>query len=210
VTRRTDDAELVFHDLRVTCLGRTATLVLRGRPLIAINEVRQISEERAVAEGANQSLMLLRVLTKDDSRSYFADFEHGRTNVREISPHLLTLSETLAWLLPRGYVERQGDVAFYEVSIPDHVKEVEAAEFEWRLFPRLAGRHQFTPVSTTKFFVSVGQHFFLHVLKGQPVIHPEHPPVELRSGGYELVVAKGQSLPTFVEVRKARTLLVGL
>jgi hypothetical protein len=210
VTRRTDDAELVFHDLRVTRLGRTATLVLRGRRLITTNEVRQISEERAVAEGSNQSLMLLRVLTKDDSRSYFVDFEHGRTNVRRVSSHLMTLSETLAWLLPRGYVERQGDVAFYEVGIPDHVKEVEAAEFERRLFPRLWGRHQFTPVSTTKFFIAVDQHFFLRVEQSQPVIHPEHPALELRVGGYELVVAKGQSLPTFVEVRRAKTLLVGL
>jgi hypothetical protein len=42
------------------------------------------------------------------------------------------------------------------------------------------------------------------------VIHPEHPALELRVGGYELVVAKGQSLPTFVEVRRARTFLVGL
>ena len=210
MTRRTDGAELVFHDLRVTCVGRTATLFLRGRRLITANEVRQISEERAVAEGANQSLLLLRVLTKDDSRSYFVDFEHGRTNVREVSPHLTTLGETLAWLLPRGYVERQGDVAFYEVSIPDHVKEVEAAEFERRIFPRLGGRHQFTPVSTTKFFVAADQHFFLRVERSQPVIHPEHPTVELQVGGYELVVAKGQSLPTFVEVRRARTLLVGL
>ena len=210
MTRRTDDAELVFHDLRVACLGRTATLVLRGRPLITTNEVRQISKERAVAEGANQSLMLLRVLTKDDSRSYFVDFEHGRTNVREVSPHIKTLSETLAWLLPRGYVERQGDVAFYAVSIPDHVKKVEAAEFERQLFPRLAGRHQFAPVSTTKFFIAVDQRFFLRVERNQPVIHPEHLTVELRAGEYELVVANGQSLPTFVEVRRARTLLVGL
>jgi hypothetical protein len=210
VTRNTDDAEFVFHDLRVTCLGHTATLVLRGRPLITTNKVRRVSKERAVAEEANQSLMLLRVLTKDDSRSYFVDFEHGRTNVREVSPHLTTLSETLAWLLPRGYVERQGDVAFYEVGIPDHVKEVEAAEFERRLFPRLGGRHQFTPVSTTKFFIAADQRFFLRVEQSQSVIHPEHPTVELQAGGYELVVAKGQSLPTFVEVRRARTLLMGL
>jgi hypothetical protein len=210
VTRITDDAELVFHDLRVACVERTATLVLRGRPLITTNEVRQISKECAFAKGTNQSLMLLRVLTKHDSRSYFVDFEHDRTNVREVSSHLTSLSETLAWLLPRGYVERQGDVAFYEVGIPDHVKEVEAAEFERRLFPRLAGRHQFTPVSSTKFFITADQHFFLRVERSQPVIHPEHPTVELRVGGYELVVANGQSLPTFVEVRRARTLLVGL
>jgi hypothetical protein len=210
MTRRTDDAELIFHDLRVTSLGRTATLVLRGRPLITINKVRQISEERAVAEGANQSLMLLRVLANDDSRNYFVDFEHGRTNVREVSPHLVTLSETLAWLLPGGYVERQGDVAFYETVIPDHVKEVEAEEFDWLLFPQLGGRHQFAPISTTRFFVVSDQHFFLRVERSQPVIHPEHPTVELPVGGYELVVARGQSLPKFVEVRRARTLLVGI
>jgi hypothetical protein len=209
MTRRTD-AELIFHDLRVTSLGRTATLVLRGRPLITINKVRQISEERAVAEGTNQSLMLLRVLANDDSRSYFVDFEHGRTNMREVSPHLVTLNETLAWLLPRGYVERQGDVAFYETVIPNHVKEVEAEEFDWLLFPQLGGRHQFAPISTTRFFVVSDQQFFLRVERSQPVIHPEHPTVELPVGGYELVVARGQSLPKFVEVRRARTLLVGI
>jgi hypothetical protein len=210
VTRRRDDAEWVFHDFRVTRLGRTATLVLRGHPLLKTNDVRQIFEERAVADGANQSLMLLRVLTKDNSRSYFVDFEHGRTNVREVSPHLTTLSEALAWLLLPGYAARQGDVAFYEVVIPDLVKEVEAVEFERRLFSRLGGRHQFTPVSTTKFFIGADQHFFLRVERSQQVIHPEHPTVELQAGMYELAVAKGQSLPTFVEVRRARTLLVGL
>ena len=210
MTRRTDDAELIFHDLRVTSLGRTATLVLRGRPLITINKVRQISEERAVAEGTNQSLMLLRVLANDESRSYFVDFEHGRTSMREVSPHLVTLNETLAWLLPRGYVERQGDVAFYETVIPNHVKEVEAEEFDWLLFPQLGGRHQFAPISTTRFFVVSDQQFFLRVERSQPVIHPEHPTVELPVGGYELVVARGQSLPKFVEVRRARTLLVGI
>jgi hypothetical protein len=210
VTQGTDGAELVFHDLRVTCVGRTATLFLRGRPLTTANQVRQILEERAVANGANQSLMLLRVLTKNSSRSYFVDFEHGRTNVREVSPHLTTLSETVVWLLPRGYVERQGDVAFYEVGVPDHADEVEAAGFERRLFPRLAGRHQFTPVSSTKFFIVADERFFLRVERSQPVIHPEHPTVELHVGEYELIVANGQSLPTFVEVRTARTLLVGL
>ena len=111
---------MIFHDLRLTLpWDALRLLVLRGRPLMTVNKVRQISEERAVAEGANQSLMLLRVLANDDSRSYFVDFEHGRTNVREVSSHLVTRRDVLAWLLPGGYVERQGgDVAFYETGYP--------------------------------------------------------------------------------------------
>ena len=202
--------ESAFFDASFSCSADELTICLYGRPVAKVRQVVTAKLETGRNAATGQDLLFLRVDTANAGRAFFIDHEHGRTNVRKISPSLSSLAEALAWLLPPGYATRQGDIAFYAIGhVPPRAQEVTLAQFEDRLLPSIGARHELLETTACAFFVSADR-FFLSVAETLRVLHPEHGGLVLPSGSYELVIAKGRSLPERTYVTQARTLLIGM
>lgn len=198
-----------FHALTIGCKAQAVTITLRGNHVETIDRVKGMTIERKRDEYRDQDLMLLRISGGDRTRTFFVDHEHRNTNIREVAPELSTLPDALQWLLPAGYLARQGDTAFYATSVPAEAAEIDLVNFERLLVPLIGGRHQFRERTGSQFYTLDGR-FFFRASALQRIVHPEHPPIELQPGNYELVIARGRSLPDLVEIRAANTLLVGI
>lgn len=202
--------ERTFHDARFRRSGERLTIRLREYVVDEIDAVSTMHMELGRDHATGQELLFLKVEAGCGTRAFFVDYEHGQTNVREVSPTLASLSETLAWLLPPGFLLRQGDLAFYRMKqMPQDVQEVSLVQFERLLLPKIGGRHLICAAATCKFYVEASR-FFFWVLEDMQVTHPEHPPAVLNPGPYELAIARGRSLPEYLEIREAKTFAVGL
>ena len=202
--------ERAFHEARFSQLEGRLTIRLRDYVVDKIDAVSTVHMELGRDQATGQELLFLKVEAGGGARAFFVDYEHGQTNVREVSPTLASLSGTLAWLLPPGFLLRQGDLAFYPMKqLPQDVQEVSLEQFERLLMPKIGGRHQICAAPTCKFYVEPSR-FFFYVSEGMQVTHPEHPPAVLNPGPYELAIARGRSLPLYFEIREARTFAVGL
>jgi hypothetical protein len=202
--------ERSFHEARFSQSGERLTIRLREYVVDEIDAVSTVHIELGRDHATVQELLFLKVEAAGGTRAFFVDYEHGQTNVREVSPLLTSLSETLAWLLPPGFLLRQGDVAFYPIrQLPHDVQEVSLAQFERLLLPQIGGSHLICCAPTCTFYIE-GSRFFFHALEGLQVTHPEHPPAVLNPGSYELAIARGRSLPEYLEIREAKTFAVGL
>jgi hypothetical protein len=203
--------ENTFHEARFSQSGGRLTIRLREYVVDEIDAVSTIHMERGRNHATGQELLFLKVEAGGGTRAFFVDYEHGQTNVREVTPTLASLSETLAWLLPPGFLLRQGDLAFYRMKqMPQGVQEVSLEQFERLLLPKIGGRHLICAAPTCKFYVREACRFFFYVVEGMQVTHPEHPPAVMKPGPYELAIARGRSLPEYLEIREARTFAVGL
>lgn len=203
--------ERTFHEARFSQSGERLTIRLREYVVDEIDAVSTIRMERGRDHATGQELLFLKVEAGCGTRAFFVDYEHGQTNVREVSPTLASLSETLAWLLPPDFLLRQGDLAFYLMKqLPQDVQEVSLEQFERLLLPKIGGRHLICAARTCKFYVLEACRFFFCVVEGMQVTHPEHPPAVLNPGPYELAIARGRSLPEYLEIREARTFAVGI
>jgi hypothetical protein len=202
--------ERTFHDARFSQSGERLTIRLREYIVDEIDAVSTVHMESGLDHATGQELLFLKVVAEGGTRAFFVDYEHGQTNVREVSPTLTSLSGTLAWLLPPGFLLRQGDLAFYPMrQLPQDVQEVSLEQFERLLLAEIGGRHLICAAPTCKFYVEASR-FFFYVSEGMQVTHPEHPPAVLNPGHYELAIARGRSLPEYFEIREARTFAVGL
>jgi len=200
-----------FHEARFDRSGERLTIRLREYVVDEIDAVSTVHMELGRDHATGQELLFLKVEAGCGSRAFFVDYEHGQTNVREVSPTLASLSETLAWLLPPGFLLRQGDLAFYRMKqMPQGAQEVSLEQFERLLLPKIGGRHLICAAPTCQFYVLEGRRFFFYVVEDMQVTHPEHPRAVMKPGSYELAIARGRSLPEYLEIREAMTFAVGL
>jgi hypothetical protein len=198
-----------FKGLDLILDAHECRIQVRNTLIVHVPAPSESTIERGFAPDTHQELLLLRVRGQDGhARAFFIDDDGGTTNVREVISSCETLAATLDWLLPPGYVVRQGDVAFYELEqIPAEARQVTAQEFEQFLYPRIAGRHRFTHVADARFFV-LDQRPFLNVAGSIRIEHPEHDTRALRHGHYELRFAQGTPLPERACVRYAKPVFV--
>jgi hypothetical protein len=156
-----NEEERTFHEARFRRSGERLTIRLREHVIDEIDAVSTVHMELGRDHATGQELLFLKVEAAGGARAFFVDYEHGQTNVREVSPTLASLSGTLAWLLPPGFLLRQGDLAFYPMrQLPQDVQEVSLEQFERLLLPEIGGRHLICAAPTCKFYVEASRFFF--------------------------------------------------
>src|SRR5436190_9767032 len=144
--------ERAFHEARFSQSGERLTIRLREYIVDEIDAVSTVHLESGLDHATGQDLLFLKVEAGEGTRAFFVDYEHGQTNVREVSPTLTSLAGTLAWLLPPGFLLRQGDVAFYPMrQLPQDVREVSLEQFERLLLPKIGGSHLICAAPACKF-----------------------------------------------------------
>ena len=148
---------------------------------------------------------LLRVESPGAWRAFFVDRNQIQSNVREVDASLTTLTSVLEWLLPPGFVHRQGDIGVYACALPrDGEAGDPAASHPGVLAPLLGSRHLFDRPRHCA-FIQTGGRYFVAVREPVRLIHPEHSPVEIAAGTYELVRARGRTLPGVATIAAAQT-----
>jgi hypothetical protein len=197
--------DFIFHNVTLRWKGNDLTITIRNQTAAQVNSVVSIFEEYGYDRMTDQALLHLKFLLENGQvRAFFLDYDNIQTNIREVSPDPKNLQDLLNWLLPREYLVRQGDIAFYErYALPVIARIVDIIEFQRVLYPLIGARHRFEADHKCDFLVA-NDRFFIVVHEVLRLVHPEHKPVVLKAGYYELLIARGSVLPEEVFVRQAK------
>lgn len=192
-----------FHGLSIDWRGGGLVIVREGIAIFELSGCPCNVSLKVEAEDQSESehCVLLEVAAGPFRWLFFLDFDGLQTNMREVAPNLRSLQAVRDWLLPPGYVQRQGDIGIYAVDI-NLAREISAAEGAVALNSVLKGRHALEVVGGIRYFERDG----IVVVKTDSVtrlMHPEHAPVELASGSYRFVAASGVVYPIWQDVRDA-------
>ncbi|MGJ4939536.1 CBS domain-containing protein [Bradyrhizobium sp. HKCCYLS1011] len=203
--------DTTFFNLTFVWYGRKLAIVRQGELVTEIDGVMRLQEQYRYESGSKQHVLLLTVDSEQSGRRVlFIDADPVQTNVREVDCALSNIDETYAWLLPQDFLHRQGDVGIYaRDAVPGHLPLVPSGDYERVFEPAFSGRHVLVPVEGFVFY-SDGSSFYVEVLCAKArIMHPEHHPVELRSGFYEIREARGIPLPSFSGLRDGEKLMEG-
>lgn len=189
-----------FHNVQFRWTGQRLTITRGEDHVIDIENVESVVTEQRAAPETHQFLLYLRVHAADKCFVFFIDADEVQTNVRLVSSDLGTLDEVLGWLLPPGFVHRQGDVGIYERQPSSDAREIPSAQYPVVFEGVLSGRHSLEDPESCRFF-SDGDRYFVEVRRDTCLVHPEHPAITLEPGWYQLVGARGECLPSFIGLR---------
>lgn len=192
-----------FHNVAWVWNGRTLNIT-RGEDWVTrVVGVLGISEEHRLVPASDQAILFVRFLIQGNGvRALFIDDDCVQTNVREVSPDLLTLDDVLLWLLPPDYTRRQGDVGVYRrTALPPGLNRINADEYPEHFSLILSKRHALQPITSCEFYVG-NNRYYVVLDRAARLVHPEHSAIDLESGIYELIGARGQPLPQFVGLRE--------
>jgi hypothetical protein len=175
--------------------GSDVRITQDGETIVQITNVVRVEEDLLSRPETAQDSVLLRLWQKPDVvRALFIDDDQHQTSVREVDPSLVDVNAVIEWLLPAGYMCRQGDIGIYRRDrLPPNVREVRVPADTERL-KRIVGRHVLDRQDACKVFIS-GTRPFVLVQELVRLIHPEHSAIELDKGLYELVASRGRVLP---------------
>jgi hypothetical protein len=193
--------DMAFHRLQLDWQGNTLRICRAGEMLCELPDVCHVQEERRHLPG--QEILFLRATAADgDVSALFIDDDSVQTNVRRVAPHLADVDAVLGWLLPPGFLCRQGDVGFYpRPALPPAAGELAAP---------LNRRHLFEPAASCRFFAGADGDVHVQVAERAQVVHPEHEAVTLEPGIYQIVGARGEPLSGVTAPRAVRIELLVL
>jgi hypothetical protein len=175
------------------------TVTRRRDEILVLKEVTDLTIDDA-RETGEEHLLLLRSSTSRYDRVFFLDHDKIQTNIREVVPTLRNLEDTIRWLLPTDYVDRQGDIGVYSCAIPSRARFCPWEDYEKTFAPVLNERHVIDRPEDC-LFATHGKRRFVSVLRPLLMVHPEHPPITIPHGEFELVKARGMSFPILQYVR---------
>ena len=205
MTRISEQAAI--RRLEFTWSGDDLRITRQGELVVELAGVARIGEQASVCEETLQDLLLLKIACADGrTHAFFIDADPVQTNVRAVDPGLEVLEEVLDWLLPQGYVHRQGDVGIYPRSyLPAGARKIDAADYADECVDILSYRHLLEPAVSCNFYCAPGKLCYVLVRDAVRLVHPEHPAIELEPGLYELLGARGVALPQYVGLREGET-----
>jgi hypothetical protein len=197
-----------FYHLNFYWKGNNLHISRDGDIAVVIKGVVRISKEYRYLTDSQEDLLFLKVFCRDDrKRAFFIDHDKAQTTVREVNPDINDLDCVLRWLLPPGYTYRQGDIGIYRrTEIPDHVKPVAEADYVKYFMEVLGRRHVLEPAANCMFYVDE-ENCCIRVNAPTYLVHPEHKPIQIEEGIYELRRARGEILPKSAEIRVGKPLL---
>lgn len=200
--------DVKFYHLNFYWKGNNLHISRDGDIAVVIKGVAHLSKEYRCLTDSQEDILFLKVICGDDrKRAFFIDHDKAQTTVREVNPDLDDLDCVLRWLLPPGYTYRQGDIGIYRrTEIPDHVKPVAEADYVKHFMGILGRRHVLDTAANCQFYVGEGS-FFIRVNAPTYLVHPEHKPIQIEEGIYELRGARGEILPKSAEIRVGKPLL---
>jgi hypothetical protein len=191
-----------FHDLVFDWDLHGVTIRRGPEEMARFQDVSGFAIEKIVS--SSQDMLLLRFESRHIAWLFFADSDGVRTNLREVDPSLASLADVICWLLPPGYKVRQGDVGIYTTELPRaHMTEISSAAYVNVFAPVLKRRHMVAQPDNCRFF-RLFDRFFLRIIRDTLLVHPEHSPVYLSSGDYEIQGARGTSYPILQNVQTVR------
>jgi hypothetical protein len=181
----------------------TLSVTRDGQLMLEMSAITKITlEQQPDNDGGERGL--LRIESRKTWRAFFIDRNDTQSNLREVDASLTTLSSVLDWLLPPGFVYRQGDIGIYQCATPPCGPSSFRVEAHQRAFaPVLGSRHRFDRPERCAFILADGR-YFVAVRTAVNLIHPEHPLVAIDAGTYELVAARGRTLPGVVTIAAAQ------
>ena len=196
-------------NLLVELTGRRLSIRQDAYMVLSLEEVRDITSER-LALSTGERVLHLRVLGRGRARSFFLSHDLLQTNVREVPSHLPNLAAVLEWLLPSFFLARQGDVGLYlRNRLPAGASEIAVGAYAVALTHVLGRRHRFAPLVHCRFF-GHRRRAFVRVHQAVRLLHPEHAPLRIDSGLYEIRAARGRALPGATRVRESSSELLAL
>jgi hypothetical protein len=196
-------AEFQFHDILIVGAGQKLVVTRRQEVLAQFDHTDgyTVEDETKTPE---QHMLLFWFVAGHERIKFFADHDGVQTNLREVDPSLVGLENVIKWLLPPGYLARQGDVGLYSADISQAgATEVAAADHLDAFSPILKRRHMIAAPKNCRFFQSPSR-FFVRVEQVTQLIHPEHAAISLRPGEFELMGARGTVYPILQNVRTFR------
>ncbi|MGB8981783.1 MAG: hypothetical protein WCC12_07905 [Anaerolineales bacterium] len=135
---------------------------------------------------------------------FFINCDGVQTGMREVDPVLRSLAEVYNWLLPPGYLFRQGDVAIYRASFKGATsRELSTDVVNKELDSVLYGRHVLECNKSLR-YCNVDRGAIVQCTATLMLVHPEHPNLEMEPGTYRLVGAAGVSYPIKQNAREFR------
>jgi hypothetical protein len=199
-----------FHHLQLDWQGNTLRIGRAGELVCELPDVCHTQEERRHLPG--QEVLFLKTATAGgDVSALFIDYDSVQTNVRRVAPHLADLDAVLGWLLPPGFVCRQGDVGFYpRPALPPAARCLGSYPGAGGLAALLNRRHLFEPAASCRFFAGEDGDFHVRVSERTRVVHPEHEAVTLEPGIYRILGARGEPLAGATAPRAVRVELLVL
>lgn len=198
-------ADFTFGELSFEWSGSSLRVTRTGATLAEVEDVARVSAERRSASDGTALLLLRLELEGGTARVLFVDADERQSGAREVPAHLETLDAGLAWLLPAGYVSRQGDVAVYAVTrLPAGLQQVPPRAIAREAARAIGRRHLLEPLRSCRLWLG-RRRTFLEARGSVRLVHPEHAEVSVAAGLYELVVARGEPLGARAEVRVAKT-----
>lgn len=196
----------VYHHLNLQWNSDTLVMTRQGVFLAEFRDVSSIQQEYARMEESQQDVLLLRLHDRHGNvHSLFIDNDPVQTNVRLISSEVSRLADVYGWLLPSGYVHRQGDVGLYlRDKLPRNARKVSAKDYPQRFIGILSKRHDFIPTDSLQFYATRNT-YYVRVVEPVRLIHPEHDALPLVPGLYRLIGAKGIPLPKLIGLRRSES-----
>jgi hypothetical protein len=186
-----------FGSLEIRLERGTLSVHRQGLLLLELPDV-QVTRctSRRLEDNARCGLLRVR-RSRGEPKGYFIDHDAAQSNIREVDASLANLTAVLAWLLPPGYVKRQGDIGIYAIaSLPRAAAEVPRLEYRQAFSDLLGARHNFAPAAACHFFRAPPRRYFVRVIAPARLVHPEHAALTLQPGLYEFIGARGQPLGT--------------
>jgi hypothetical protein len=198
--------DLDFHGLSFRWSGRDLRISRGAMCLVELAGITRLATERR--RTSSSQLMLLECALGDGTRRrLFIEGDERQASAREVAADLDDLDAVLGWLLPPGYAYRQGDVGFYRrEALPLGLRPVESSDDRRECEQVLGRRHLLDPPDACRLWVDGAA--YVDVLRETRLVHPEHEPVTIEPGTYEIVAARGVPLPIEPEVRTAKEFLV--
>lgn len=202
-----------FHHLQLDWQGNTLRIGRAGELVCELPDLCHTQAERRHLPG--QEVLFLKAAAADgDVQALFIDYDSVQTNVRRVASHLADIDEVLGWLLPPGFLCRQGDVGFYpRPDLPSAVRCLGSYPSDsdgGDLAALLNRRHLFEPAGSCRFFAGENGDFHVQVAERARVVHPEHEAVTLEPGIYQILGARGEALAGVTAPRAARVELLVL
>lgn len=182
--------------------GGTLQIERYAQRVMTVTNVTKMTAEAGLGSDGTREI-LLRLRSPAGWRAFFIDESDCQSNLREIDPSVTTLAAAVAWLLPPGFVCRQGDVGIYPCAVmPTQARACAAGTHLEAFGPVLGRRHVFETAAHCDFFVADCR-YFVSVRDHVRLIHPEHESIAIERGQYEIISARGTPIPDALPLREA-------
>lgn len=199
-----------YFGIKITWLDDNTMRMTRQEEFVTeISGIVDFSYDEMYNQETEQSMMFLKVFSKNNEvRAFFLDADPVQTNAREVDSSLGNLKEVLNWLLPPGYLCRQGDIGFYTCNgIPKEAIEVDRNEYEEYFIKPFHKRHLIEPKENCDFYVLDSDEYYINVKEKTNIVHPEHHLVQLPLGPVKVLCARGEPLPKIIGLKDGEKIM---